>query len=499
MINARLVVLLLALGVGTAHAQSGPYGPADPVAKDALRFDPRRPLAQELQTRVPDGFTVAAVGDLIISRPLAPAARRLPRFKAVIDRLQQANVAYGNMETSIFDGRSFTGAPYSWDGDWTNAALPAVAKDLRAMGFGIVSRANNHALDWGLEGMRETGHWLDDAGIVHAGVGETLGIARAPRYLETEHGRVALVSLASTFRPTTDAMAPEGAAPGRAGLSALHLRGVVQVPEAAMRSLAQVSCELHHKYCGEVPASIELFAVRYRLGPTFSYEQEMDAEDLAEIYRSIREARENADFVIVSIHSHECSVGCDDEDEPRGPGNFLKELAHGAIDSGADLFVATGNHNLGPIEIYRSPGRGDRPIFYGLGNFFWSDVQELLAHELFQGNSKLLGEAWAHPERATEYDLTAPLNKVSFAHEFTFQSVIAECRYDGNRLTRLELRPIEDGYGAKLTDSGIPQLVASDADAAAIIDQIVQQNARFGLPALQISHAKHVAIVRPAR
>ena len=67
------------------------------------------------------------------------------------------------------------------------------------MGFSIVSRANNHALDWGIEGLHETSRWLDEAGIVHAGAGETRGLARAPQYFE------------STVRPR------------RADLAGLHL------------------------------------------------------------------------------------------------------------------------------------------------------------------------------------------------------------------------------------------------------------------------------------
>ena len=46
------------------------FGPADPGIKDESQFDPRRPMAQELRLHVPNGFTVGAVGDLIISRPL---------------------------------------------------------------------------------------------------------------------------------------------------------------------------------------------------------------------------------------------------------------------------------------------------------------------------------------------------------------------------------------------------------------------------------------------
>ena len=262
-----------------------------------------------MRTDVPDGFTVATVGDLIISRPLSQYIPRLPGFGSAVRVLRAADVLYGNLETTIFDARSFLGAAYSWDGDWTNSSAPEVARDLKVMGFSIVSRANNHSLDWGLEGMRETSRRLDEAGIVYAGVGESRGLARAAGYLETPKARVALVSVASTFRPTTDALPAHGAAPARPGLSALHVTRIIVVPAAAMAALAQVDCETHGRHCRETPAELELFDHKYRRGAAFAYDYQMDPEDLAEIEKNIREARENADLVIVSIHSHECSVG----------------------------------------------------------------------------------------------------------------------------------------------------------------------------------------------
>lgn len=498
----RLVIALVAGSLLAAFGLAAPAPDAAPVAqaptvKDPSKFDARRPVSGELNTHVPDGFTVGAVGDLIISRPLSQYATTLPAFKAVLDVLRPMAAVYGNMETAIFDVRTFHGSPYSWDGDWTNAAVPAVARDLRSMGFSIVSRANNHALDWGPEGMHETSRWLDEAGIVHAGVGETRGLARSPQYLENPDGRIAFISLASTFRPTTDALPSQGAAPARPGVNALHLTMTIGLPAAAMKSLAELNCTLYRKSCAEHPAELTLFDKKFREADRFAYEHAMDPEDLAEIYRSIRAARQNADFVIVSIHSHECSIGCDDDDAPRGAAHFLTALAHGAIDAGADMFVATGNHNLGPIEIYRSLRRGPRPIFYGLGNFFWSDVQELLGHDLFQGNRTLLEQAWTDPAQATEYDLTAPLNQAAFAHTFTFQSVIAECHFDGNQLSRVVLHPVEEGYGSRLLLSGIPRLVTDDVQAKAIIGQIVEQTARLGLPPLNISYSKQAAVIRP--
>ncbi len=271
---------------------------------------------------------------------------------------------------------------------------------------------------------------------------------------------------------------------------------VVVVPEAAMSALAKIDCVTHGRHCKETPDALELFDVKYRRGGAFAYEYAMDPEDLAEILKNIRSARENADFVIVSIHSHECSSGCDDTDQPRGAGDFLKRLAHEAVDSGADLFVTTGNHNLGAIELYRSPVRGTRPIFYGLGNFFWSDVQDPLPHDLFQGNRALLAAAWKDPAKATDYDLTAPLNHEFFAHDFTFRSVIAVSRFEADQLAELRLYPVEDGYGERLPLSGIPRLVRDPAVCASIFGQVRDATMRFGLPQLEFRPVECVAVLR---
>ena len=173
---------------------------------------------------------------------------------------------------------------------------------------------------------------------------------------------------------------------------------------------------------------------------------------------------------------------------PYGAANFLKELARGAIDSGADMFVTTGNHNLGPIEIYDSPARGKRPIFYGLGNSSGATCRSCCPPTCSRATANCW-KRWKHPEKATEYDLTAPLNQGDFAHEFTFQSVIAEARFQGNELAEVVLHPVELGYGDRLTTSGIPRLVADEAKRGKIIDQVVKQTAQFGLPTLEIGYS----------
>jgi poly-gamma-glutamate synthesis protein (capsule biosynthesis protein) len=460
--------------------------------KNASKLDARRPLPAELQTSVPDGFTVTAVGDLIISRPLSQIAAREPGFKSVLKILRQGDVLCGNMETPILDLRAFWGYPYSYAGDWTLSALPSVAGDLKKMGFDMVSRANNHAEDWGIEGMRETSRRLDGAGIIWAGVGEDRGQARAPAFFESGKGRVGIVSFASTYLPTAAALPPEGAAPGRPGVSALAVTQYIDVPKDVMRSLAAASCRLQSHNCTSLPQTLTIFNQNFKLSTSYGYEYVMDDEDQAKIYKAIREGKQNADFLIATIHSHDCAQDCDDSAKPELAAAFLRTLAHKAVDAGADEFIVTGIHNLGPIEIYH-----DRPIFYGMSNFFWSDIQLPLPHDLFQYNRAVIDDAYLHPDRVTSWDLSAPLNaQGGFAEPYIFQAIITQAVFEHERLAKLKLYAVDLGYGKKLTESGIPQL-ATPERAKAVFQRIADATAQYGLLPLKMTVDGSVATIVP--
>jgi poly-gamma-glutamate synthesis protein (capsule biosynthesis protein) len=432
-----------------------------------------------------EDFTIAAAGDLIISRPISMLAQpgSFPHAQAFAD-LQQllanADTTYGNMETSILDIRNFAGHPYSWDGDWMLTAAPSVSADLKRMHFDIVSAANNHALDWGVEGMRETARHLDNAGLAHAGTGENLHEAGAPSYYESSKGRVGLVSMVSTFRPTTNALDAAPHAPfGRPGVNKLALDPTLLVDDASFLQLANIAESFHQKAEGV----IDLFGAHIRRARggerAFTYSYAMDEGDLTRILAAIRVGKANSRYVIASIHAHEAST---DEDPPRtwqDPAAFLRTLAQKTIDEGADMFVATGIHHVGGIEIYRG-----KPIFYGLGNFFWSDMQEPLSAELHgsAGNLAALEESYIHPDRATDADLTALLNATTpgFATpgptqlNRTFQSFLARATYDdrNSRLREIRIYPVDLGYGEPLTSSGIPYR-AGPSVARSVLERVI--------------------------
>ena len=441
-----------------------------PPGRPAPR-DPQR----ELATSVADGFTLAAVGDCIIARPIS----QTPGFAPVGKLVHDADVAFGNFEGTAIDLTRTPAIPQAeFGGVWIIGA-PAVAKDLRSIGFDLMSRANNHATDWGLEGMRQTDRALDEAGIVHAGTGEDRAAARGARYVDTDKGRVAIISMASTFTPLSRSAPPAGQAPGRPGVNALRTTRHALVTADELRALRKIrdeqpagSVRLPEK---ENPDELDLFGVRYKAANRRGFTYTVDPVDEREILKSVRAAKQLSDFVIVTIHAHEPGNWSEE------PADFLPKLAHAAIDAGADEFIGHGPHQIRGIEIYRG-----KPIFYSLGNFvFQLDLLEPVGSDLYE-QYKIDGAA------ATDAEFNAMWNELVFGGDVWYQSVVATTRFEKGRAAEIQLRPIDLSYTARGADRGVPKLAGQDI-AKVILERAARLSQPFGT---QISIERGVGVIK---
>jgi len=217
----------------------------------------------------------------------------------------------------------------------------------------------------------------------------------------------------------------------------------------------------------------------------------MDPVDLAAIMKGIRQGRQNSDFLIATIHSHEperSSAADSQTDMLDAPAHFLQDLAHAAIDIGADTFMTTGIHHLGPIEVYHG-----RPIFYGLGNFFWGETDESLTSDVFQQYRETNDSAFKHPERATDTDVSIQQTFPYFAGGIVYESIVAVAQFRQGRLSELRLYPVDLGYGKPLTDSGTPRLAGGDR-ARATLERLQKISSPYGT---RIEIQNNVGIIRP--
>ena len=434
-------------------------------AGDRPESEPQAGLS--IQPSIGQGFTLMLAGDLISSRPLAPKVARDPAFADVARLLGEASLVIGNLETAIVDMRTFNGHPRTVD-DWCLVAQPDVARDLAELSFRLVSRANNHCCDWGIAGMRETSRHLDEAGIVHAGAGETLAHARAPRFVDTEYGRVGLVSAYTLEKWDNDAALDQfGEVPARPGLNALRIARTVTTPKVVVDGLRDAYRKIYPGSPDPGDGDLTLFDTTFVEGGTTSVRYAANHADVAEILRNVRLGAQHSDLLVVSLHVHEEGPGA------AQPPSFLVDLSHAAIDAGAGAVFGHGAHVLGPVEIYNG-----RPICYGLGNFIWSDIQECLHGALFAAAHERLGDLLGDASMATDADVNRLFNSSEFADPRYFDSVLAELTYrDGSAAMRL--LPIDLRYGTPLTESGTPRRAESSI-AQAILECLDVLSRPFG-------------------
>lgn len=444
-----------------------------------------------------DGFTLVATGDLLIDDVLLPRLQR--ESPELIELLQSSDVTVGNFETTAIDLAKFGGWPEAEAGGAWVISSPRVPQDLASMGFNLVSRANNHTTDFGVRGMRFTDDLLDRAGIVHAGTGDTLAEARAPRFLHVSAARVSMVSAASRFEVMSRAADPLGQIPGRPGVNSLRTTRHVLVSPDQLAQLAAIrdsqpegSIRSSVAAADERAGSVTLFGTTYVANPAaggpIEFTFSMHDNDRTEILRNVRQGKQSSDFSVFGMHTHEPG-----NYSPEPP-DFLPVLARQAIDNGADAFVGHGPHQLRGIEIYRQ-----RPIFYSLANFFFMiNTQQPLTpdgyEKAFASDCRRIAEDGSAGSMTEAEFLEHKRVYGVFKERIWYESVVAVCRYDGRgNLYEVRLHPIELHWaGARDADRGIPTL--ADADSAVrILNRLQKLSKPFGT---QIDIEDRVGVIR---
>jgi poly-gamma-glutamate synthesis protein (capsule biosynthesis protein) len=414
---------------------------------------------------------IALAGDSIVNRRLSvfddPASIGLFEF------IRQSDAAFTNFETLItnyaYPGAAVSGGAYQSSPSW-------IPDELKCAGFNIVSTANNHAFDYGVAGMQSTLRALDEAGLVHAGTGDNLALARSPAFLDTKKGRIALVAVASTFTEGSLAGEQRPDLVGRPGVNPLRFTTTYTVKQDEFDALKKVATltagggeggEGNAARSQDGQTRIRLGSLQFRLGEGDAVSTQLNKSDLAALQASVRDAHRQADWVIVSSHTHESGAGGQSV-----PPDFLIAAAHAAIDSGADIFVAHGPHILRGIEIYKG-----KPIFYSIGNFsFENETMLFQPAESYESLNLPEGASVADffDARSANDTRGFPVNKA------VWESVVAQVSFHPDHtLDQITLVPISLGYMEPRSQRGRPRL-SSPERSKATIDEITKLSAPYG-------------------
>jgi poly-gamma-glutamate capsule biosynthesis protein CapA/YwtB (metallophosphatase superfamily) len=294
------------------------------------------------------GFSITLTGQSMIRSDIRAHA---PSAVPAITSLLKGDVVFTNFETTIVDekkGQSHLNGRF--------LSPPEALDALKSFGFNLVSLSNNHAFDLKVPGIQNTLQEASRLNLAHAGTGNTIAEAAAPGYLHTPKGTVALVAQAS-------GLIDEGgsATATRPGVNELRVEG-----------------------------------------------NQPNPEDTQRILQSIRNARKQADLVIVYEHNHVFdkpfrTIMLEELPERLAPPDWLKKWTHAEVDAGADIIVMHGAPLLHGVEIYHG-----RPIFFDLGNF------------IFQ----------------------APPIDILLDEPINWESVVAYVDFQGKNLKSIQFRPI---------------------------------------------------------
>jgi poly-gamma-glutamate capsule biosynthesis protein CapA/YwtB (metallophosphatase superfamily) len=242
-------------------------------------------------------------------------------FRLVAPIFKQSDFVFSNLECCFYDPPG--GQAVENEGFF---ATPATGEALKLAGIQAVGIANN--VNYGEAAIKASLARLDALGIPHTGAGVNRDAARAPVILERGGMRVGFVQRTSVYWPTN-----HEAGDNAPGVAVIRGHTAYQLPL--------------HKTRVEIPP-----CNRPGLPPVIL--TWADPQYLQWFKEDIAALRARCDVVVASCH-----WGLRQEVL-----QYMTEIAHAAIDAGADVVMGHGPHYSLPVEVYE-----DKPVFYGLGSF----------------------------------------------------------------------------------------------------------------------------------
>lgn len=423
--------------------------------------------------------TIAVTGDTILNRRVSVLTEE--RFLSLVRVISNADVAYTHLETLIHDYEGPEIYPAAEAG-WTWMRSPRFLVDeLKWIGFDILSHASNHSLDYSYGGLYSTWNALKEGGLPYAGTGRNLGEAREPAYLETAKGRVALISMCSSFTGWARAGEARPDVKGRPGLNPLRFYYVVDADTIEIIKQVAIKLGWWVEQAGKAwlasPAGLSMAISKFVEGDQPGVTSVVDEDDAEGNLRSIRDARRQADWVLVHLHCHEW----DPDKGLNVPAKFITPFARACIDAGADVFIGQGSHALlRGIELYK-----DKPIFYDPGDFIgMSDTVKRLPADFYfrPGYSPEVRSSRATP--ADGFDarkaLPKPFNPPGgHGSARGLGSVVAVCSFSKERrLADVKLYPLTHVLEPR-SQEGLP-MQADGETAKNLIEYLAELSSPFG-------------------
>ena len=209
-LSARAAAFLIVVALAAAACQGGEHRPA------ATRTAAVPSASRTRPTQGPRAVTLAFAGDVHFMK--VPRARLAhdpdTALGPIAVVLRRADVAMVNLETTV----TTRGAPQPKH--YVFRAPPSAFRALRAAGVDVVTMANNHGMDYGLVGLRDSLAAAATARFPIVGIGRTATQAYAPWVASVGGQRIAILGATQVLEPGLQTAWTAG--PDKPGLAATH-------------------------------------------------------------------------------------------------------------------------------------------------------------------------------------------------------------------------------------------------------------------------------------
>lgn len=253
--------------------------------------------------------TVAAAGDVGTGHEPPESS-----FAHVLELLRSADVRFAQVERLYSERGCFQ----TQGGGFHTRQSARMAEAFKSVPFSVLSIGSNHTGDWGPEAVEDTVETFRRLGIPTVGAGRNIQEARQHAIVTAKGLRIAFLGYVSVMLPQY------WATETRAGSTPMRAHTYYEP----------------YEYQPGAPARI--VSVPY-------------ADDLAHLVEDVRCAKQEADFVFVSLHWGVHYVPY--------PSDYQPVVARAAIDAGASAVLGHHPHQQQGMELYKNG-----VIFYSIGN-----------------------------------------------------------------------------------------------------------------------------------
>ncbi|MBI2861590.1 MAG: CapA family protein, partial [Chloroflexi bacterium] len=248
-------------------------------------------------------LTLMAGGDV------GPVIEPTEQFSQLIrPTFQQADIRVVQCERTY----SELGAYQRWTGGPSGSHVrlhPRMASTFKELGADVASLASNHAMDYGPDPLVDTVDLFRSMGLKTIGAGRNEEEARQPAIVERNGVKVAILGYCSILREG------QAATPDKPGVAPMRAHTFYE----------------REDFQPGTPAKIL----------TIPYE-----DDLAALQEDVRRAKRQANAVAIFIHWGVRFL-------PKVIASYQPQVAHAAIDAGADIIIGHHAHIVKATEVYK--------------------------------------------------------------------------------------------------------------------------------------------------